>query len=86
MDALNLAFKYFGMDWLAMIFTFGSIYLLGNKSRWGFASMMAGNIFWVILGFLTSSIAMVIANAIFFAMNARGWIKWAGPHLDDSDL
>lgn len=75
MDA-EMALRYFGVDWIAMIFTFAAIYLLGNQSKAGFATMMCGNNCWVIVGVLTSSIAMVIANAVFFAMNARGWMKW----------
>jgi len=71
------AFVYFGIDWVAMFFTFIAIYLLGNQSRAGFATMMCGNTCWLIVGMLSGSIAMVIANAVFFAMNARGWVKWA---------
>jgi hypothetical protein len=73
------AFVYYGIDWVAMVFTFIAIYLLGNQSRTGFATMMCGNTCWLIVGMLSGSIAMVIANAVFFAMNARGWIKWAQP-------
>ena len=68
---------YFGIDWIAMVFTFVAIYLLGNKSRVGFLTMMCGNACWVGVGILTSSAAMVIANAVFFAMNARGWHRWS---------
>jgi hypothetical protein len=76
MESMTFALKYYGVDWVAMAFTFVAIYLLGNKSRKGFATMMCGNTCWVVVGVLTSSIAMVIANTVFFAMNARGWIKW----------
>lgn len=76
MDA-EMALRYFGVDWVAMTFTFVAIYLLGNQSKAGFATMMCGNTCWVVVGVLTSSIAMVLANAVFFAMNARGWMKWA---------
>ncbi len=73
---LELTLRYFGIDWIAMGFTFVAIYLLGNRSKAGFATMMCGNTCWVIVGVLTSSIAMVIANAVCFAMNVRGWAKW----------
>ncbi len=76
MDSIEV-FKYFGIDWLAMVFTFVAIYLLGNKSRLGFVVMMCGNFCWVIIGGLSASLAMVIANLVFFAMNARGWHNWA---------
>ena len=72
----QLLFQYFGIDWLAMMFTFMAIYLLGNKSRYGFAIMIAGNACWVVVGVLTSSVAMIIANIGFFVMNSRGWYRW----------
>jgi hypothetical protein len=76
--------EYFGVDWLAMWLTFGAIYLLGNKSRWGFLVMMAGNIFWSAIGIWAHSYAMVIANLGFFSMNVRGFIKWAPPSQRNS--
>ena len=36
-------FQYLGLDWLAMLLTFSAIYLLGNKTRYGFLVMMVGN-------------------------------------------
>lgn len=62
---------------MAMGLTFVAIYLLGNKARVGFAIMMGGNSCWVVVGLLTQSIALVIANAVFFAMNLRGFVRWA---------
>ncbi len=83
---IPLAFKYFGVDWIAMALTFVAILKLGNKSRSGFAAMMCGNTCWVIVGILTGSIAMMVANAVFFAMNARGWYRWtADVALRESD-
>ena len=77
MESEFFALRYFGVDWVAMLFTFVAIYLLGNKSRAGFPTMMCGNACWVAIGLLSGSIAMVIANVVFFLMNVRGWVKWA---------
>ena len=68
--------EYFGIDWLAMVLTFIAIYLLGNKSRYGFVIMMGGNSCWTVIGLLANSYAMVIANIVFFIMNTRGYIRW----------
>ena len=73
----SLALKYYGVDWVAMTFTFLAIYLLGNKSRNGFVLMIFGNACWIVIGALTGSIAMVIANFVFLIMNARAWFKWS---------
>jgi hypothetical protein len=68
--------QYLGLDWIAMIFTFTAIYLLGNKSRNGFLVMMAGNLCWAAIGIWAQSYAMLIANLGFFSMNLRGFAKW----------
>ncbi|MEM1099824.1 MAG: nicotinamide mononucleotide transporter [Planctomycetota bacterium] len=78
-----MLFHYYGVDWLAMTLTFLAIYLLGNKSRSGFVVMMAGNASWFVLGLLTASVAMLVANAVFFAMNVRGFWRWSRPEASD---
>lgn len=70
---------YYGVDWIAMCLTFSAIYLLGNKSRAGFVVMMIGNLGWTLIGLWAQSYAMVLANLGFFAMNVRGFVKWAPP-------
>ena len=69
--------QYFGVDWLAMCLTFVAIYLLGNKSRFGFAVMMLGNLSWAVIGIWAHSDGMVVANLGFFAMNVRGFARWS---------
>ncbi len=76
-----MTLQYYGIDWLAMVLTLVAIYMLGNKSRSGFGVMMCGNVCWMGLGFLTGSLALVIANFTFFSMNVRGIIKWG---MDES--
>ena len=70
-------FQYYVIDWLAMVLTFLAIWQIGNKNKIGFILMMFGNTSWVAVGILTESIAMVIANIIFFGMNLRAIMKWS---------
>ena len=72
--------QYYGVDWLAMVLTFVAIWQIGNKNKVGFMLMMCGNTSWVIVGVFTESVAMVIANIIFFSMNIRAFLKW-GKHI-----
>ena len=69
--------QYFGIDWVATVFTFLAIYMIGNKNRYGFVIMMIGNASWIIIGYLTESIAMMVANGAFIAVNIRALIKWS---------
>ena len=73
---LTHPFHSYGLDWIAMTLTFLAIYSLGNKQRIGFCIMMAGNACWIALGFWFQSLGMILANAVFFAMNVRGFVRW----------
>lgn len=78
-------FQYYGIDWIdwiAMVLTFLAIWQIGNKNKIGFILMMCGNTSWVAVGYLTGSVAMIIANIIFFSMNLRAIIKWSKPEQE----
>lgn len=68
--------QHYGVDWIAMALTFFAIYSLGNKKRYGFCVMMAGNACWIALALKFQSLGMIVANAGFFAMNFRGFVRW----------
>lgn len=70
-------FKYYGLDWLAVFLNLLSVYLLGNKNKWGFLTFISANIVWLFLGTLfISSYGIVVGNSIFLVMNSRGFMKW----------
>jgi hypothetical protein len=70
-------FKYYGLDYVAMIMSLIAILLLGNKVKWGFVSFMFTNAAWITLGvILLHSYALIIGNTIFLITNTRGFIKW----------
>ncbi|MFD2176738.1 PnuC protein [Veronia pacifica] len=76
--------QYFGIDWIAMVLTFLAIWQIGNKNKVGFMLMMLGNTSWIAVGYLTGSMAMIIANIIFLTMNLRAIIKWSQPTPEPS--
>ena len=69
--------QYYGIDWLAMVLTFTAIWLIGDKNKLGFYIMMGGNSCWIVLGLLTHSLALVIANILFMSLNVRAIIHWS---------
>jgi len=71
---IETLFKHYGLDWLAMMFTFFAIHALGNKNRNGFFIMMLGNASWIIMANMLDSLAMALANLGFFIMNVRGFL------------
>jgi hypothetical protein len=59
-------FKYYGLDWIAMILSVIAMILLGNKVKWGFTFFMLANFTWILLGFfLLHSYAIVLGNFVF---------------------
>ncbi len=69
--------QYFGIDWIAMTLTFLALWQIGNKNKIGFVLMMCGNGCWMTVGYFTESLAMIIANVVFFLMNLRAILKWS---------
>ena len=73
----DLIFSYYGVDWLAMITTFLSLYYLGKKKRRGFIYGLAANASWLTFGVMAGSLANVLANTIFAALNVKGYRHWS---------
>ncbi len=73
---MEIIFKYHGIDWIAIIMTFLTLYYLGEKRRFGFVFGIVASISWLIFGILVDSIANIIANVIFIALNLRGYLNW----------
>jgi len=73
---MEIIFKYHGIDWVAIIMTFLTLYYLGEKRRFGFVFGIVASISWLIFGILVDSIANIIANVIFIALNLRGYLNW----------
>ena len=79
---MDILFKYYGIDWTAMVMTCCFLYYVGEEKRSGFVFGILASIAWLAFGILAESIANVIANLIFITLNARGYLKWkkkAGP-------
>ena len=68
--------KYYGVDWAAMVSTFLWIYYTSEKKSICFIFAIIASIMWWLFGYLTESIASMIANAIFILLNIRGYLKW----------
>ena len=74
---MTYLFKYYGLDWIAMLLSVVAMILLGNKVKWGFTLFMLANITWILLGFLLlHSYAIVLGYIIFLITNTRGFLKW----------
>ena len=70
-------FQYYLIDWLGMVLCLVSVYMLGNKNRWGFIVFAISNVIWIYLGLaMMSSIGMAAGNFVFMIINIRGFVRW----------
>jgi hypothetical protein len=70
-------FEYYLVDWLGISLSLLSVYMLGNKNKWGFIIFAISNVVWMFLGFvLMNSLGTAIGNAVFLVINIRGYINW----------
>jgi nicotinamide riboside transporter PnuC len=75
-DIWETVFRYYGIDWIALALNATAIYLLGKKSKAGFAFGVVANIAWIVFAVLAHSLATVVACSIFVILNAKGWWSW----------
>jgi hypothetical protein len=68
--------KYYGIDWIGIMFSMLATYYLGQKRKRGFLIGMLGNVAFIGFGIMAQSAANVVANGTYFLLNVRGWIRW----------
>lgn len=73
---MNDIFKYYGFDWVGMVATFASLYLLGEKKWYGFIFGAIASAAWAIFSYMAGSWASLIANVVFFFLNLVNFWKW----------
>ena len=60
-----------------MVATFASLWLLGEKKRFGFVIGALAAASWGIFSWLAGSVPGVIANVVFFFLNLYNLSKWS---------
>ena len=79
---MNNLLEYYLLDWLGIFMSLVSVYMLGNKNKWGFIVFALSNVIWIYLGLIMmSSVGMAVGNFIFMVINIRGFIHWG--KMDD---
>jgi hypothetical protein len=69
--------RYYGADWIAMVLSVASLWMLGSRKRNGFVIMAVGNAAWIIYGALAGNLPIIISNIIFVVLNLRGYFNWS---------
>lgn len=65
---MEILFKYYGFDWLSMVFSLCAMLMLGNKIKWGFLFFIVANMIMIAVSILMlESIAIMVGNSVFFS-------------------
>lgn len=66
------------MSWLAGAFELVSIYMIGNRNRYGFITGIACNVLWIIVAITNLEIAggLLVVVVPALGLNVRNFIKW----------
>lgn len=69
-------FNYYGLDWLAMLFGFYGMWLLGKKRKVSFIFTGIGTAFALAVAIMASQYGFIFANLIMIGISARNYRLW----------
>jgi hypothetical protein len=64
------------MDWLGMVVSFISMWLLSGKKRQGWIFYVASSLLWTGYGFYIRSIPVIVMDIVLCVMGIRGYLIW----------
>ena len=74
---MSSLYQYYLVDWIGMILSLISVYMLGNKKRSGFLLFAFSNLIFIFLGLTwMESVGMAVGNVVFMILNIRGYVSW----------
>lgn len=65
------------MGWIGTVFLLIGSYLIGKKTRWGFALTFCGNIIWGVTGYRLDAYDLIATNVIFGCLAIWNFIQWS---------
>jgi hypothetical protein len=68
---------HYGVDWLAALLMFMSIWRLGERKRDGFLWSAAAAAAWIAFNVLVQSGPGMAINAVVLGLSLRSWTRWS---------
>ena len=68
--------NHYGLDLLAVVLMFISLWLLGNRRREGFLFGLLAALAFVAFNGLVDSLWGILGNLLLAGVNIRGWLRW----------
>jgi len=65
------------MDWLAATCELLGVWMIGNKSRWGFALCLGCNAAWIYVSVTTGVYGLGAISVLMAAVNVRNFNRWS---------
>lgn len=67
---------HYGIDWVAAVFMFMSIWRLGEKKRDGFLWSAAAAVAWIAFNVKVASGPGAAINVVVLLLSLRSWARW----------
>jgi len=68
--------NHLGLDLVAVVLMFISLWLLGNQRREGFIFGLLAALAFVAFNGMVDSFWGILGNLVLAGLNIRGWIRW----------
>ena len=68
--------NHLGLDLVAVVLMFVSLWLLGNQRREGFIFGLLAALAFVAFNGMVDSFWGILGNLVLAGLNIRGWIRW----------
>lgn len=79
--------RYYGLDWVTLVFGIVGMYLISKKSPSGFIIAAVGNATGIITAYLALQIAYIFYNVIVGYIMYNGWRNWQeDERIDDEPM
>lgn len=73
---LQSLMTYYGLDWLAFISGISGMYLLTQKSRWGFALSSLSSLSGFAVACISLQFGFLVYNFVLISLMIKGFLEW----------
>jgi hypothetical protein len=68
--------RFYGLDWLTMVFGLSGAYLLTTHNKLGFVFNIVACICSLAVAVLSGQVGFIVYNLVFMAVMLRGFLNW----------
>ncbi len=75
-EILAAAMRFYGLDWMTMVFGLTGAYLLTARNKMGFVLNVMACICSLSVAIISEQMGFIAYNLVFIALMTRGFLNW----------